>query len=53
MPDHHGGLARVISEPPEQEYHLAQFLGEPPAVVPPVLTNELRRAPGNRPAPNS
>lgn len=37
-----GGLARITAQPAEREYHVAQFLGDAPAVVPPVLTGELR-----------
>lgn len=36
------GLARIVSEPSEQDYLEAQFLGELPAVVPSVLTAKLR-----------
>ena len=38
-----GGLARVVTTPEKREYLLAQFLGEEPATVPKVLTNDLRR----------
>lgn len=38
----HSGLARIVSQPVAREYHLAQFLGEEPATVPPVLTSDLR-----------
>lgn len=37
------GLARVISQPEQREYLVAQFLGEEPATVPRVLTDASRR----------
>lgn len=39
----HGGLSRIVSSPEPREYLLAQFLGEEPATVPAILTNDLRR----------
>lgn len=36
------GLARIVTQPEEQEYLQAQFLGAPPAVVPKVLDARLR-----------
>ena len=36
------GLARIVTQPEEQEYLEAQFLGTPPAVVPKVLDARLR-----------
>lgn len=36
------GLARIVTQPAEQEYLQAQFLGRPPAVVPKVLDGNLR-----------
>ncbi len=36
------GLARIVAQPPEVEYHVEQFLGTPPPVVPAVLTDDLR-----------
>lgn len=43
MARHTSGLARVVTQPEPREYLLAQFLGEEPATVPAVLTNELRQ----------
>ncbi|QNP91882.1 MULTISPECIES: hypothetical protein [Corynebacterium] len=43
---HQGGLARIVSTPEKREYLVAQFLGEQPATVPPVLTDALRRKDG-------
>ncbi len=36
------GLARVVSVPEPRDYLVAQFLGEAPATVPPVLNAQLR-----------
>lgn len=39
---HNDGLSRIVTIPEKREYLQAQFLGEEPATVPPVLTTELR-----------
>lgn len=42
MPTPRSGLARIVVPAAEREYNLAQFLGEAPATVPPVITSDLR-----------
>lgn len=41
MPRYRSGLARITTVAPVAGYHTAQFLGSPPATVPPVLDRAL------------